>query len=99
MTRTRKASVILSIPAILMSSCWLAAYCFPRFGLTEPSSSYLIALEYLSWVSFGLAVILLVRAQRSRDVILCFVINLIAATLNIFGPLLCMSRALPYIKF
>jgi hypothetical protein len=99
MKRGRKASIILSVPAVLMLICWITAYCYPPFGLSEPLTPYLMALEYLSYAGAALAIALFIAAHRSRDAIICLVINLIVATLNIFGDRLLMSRAIPYIRF
>jgi hypothetical protein len=99
MTRVRKASVILSVPVLLMSILWFAIYCYAPLGASESLYPYWLTLYYLSWVGAGLAVILFVRARQSRAAIVCLAINGIGAALNIVAPCLLTGRVFPYIRF
>ena len=99
MKRSLKASIILSVPAVLMLVCWITAYCYPPFELSEPSTPYLLALEYMSYAGAALAIIFFVAAHRRRDASICLVINLVVAALNIFGDRWLIEQTRRYIRF
>jgi hypothetical protein len=60
---------------------------------------YWSALQYVSYICAALAFILCLQTDWSRAAISCLLVNMVGVALNLFGPLIVIRRALPYIRF
>jgi hypothetical protein len=96
MTRSRRASIILTLPALLLLTGWIAAYSYPPFGGSETLAAYFVALAYLCFASAAFAAIRCALAHQSRHAIVCLVINLAVVALTLFGGGLLRKRAILY---
>jgi hypothetical protein len=83
--RRRGLSGLLCIPVVLMGVCWFVLFSYPMLGFRESLTPLFAGLELLSWGGIIAAITYFVASPKTWDVVLCLLVNLSGAALNIYG--------------